>query len=26
LSDFLFVAARLVNQRLGRVERGLHEK
>ncbi|AIY04777.1 hypothetical protein Plano_0812 [Planococcus sp. PAMC 21323] len=25
LSDFLFVAARLVNQRLGRVERGLHD-
>ncbi|MDN3428868.1 cob(I)yrinic acid a,c-diamide adenosyltransferase [Microbacterium sp. APC 3898] len=26
LSDFLFVAARLVNQRLGRKEKGLHEK
>ncbi|ANU26014.1 cob(I)yrinic acid a,c-diamide adenosyltransferase [Planococcus versutus] len=26
LSDFLFVAARLVNQRLGRIEKGLHEK
>lgn len=26
LSDLLFVMARLINQRLGRIEKGLHEK
>ncbi|UJF27831.1 cob(I)yrinic acid a,c-diamide adenosyltransferase [Planococcus sp. 107-1] len=25
LSDFLFVAARLINQRLGKIEKGLHQ-